>query len=223
MSYSNTIKEQAASLRRKGHSLIQIGRELNIAKSTISLWVRNIILPKEAQINLNQRSIKGRTKALEILSAKRNFVKLQYYQEAEKIIKNVVHSKDKNFWRLITSVIFWCEGSKRRLSSLYFTNSDPQLISLFIHGLRNSFPIEEKRFRAMLHIHEYHNEKKQMQFWSKVTGIPLSQFHKSYLKPHTGIRARENYQGCLSLRYYDARIARQLDALYHVLAEYLGA
>jgi len=35
--------------------------------------------------------------------------------------------------------------------------------------MRFSFKLDERKFRAMLHLHDYHNEKKIMIFWSDLT------------------------------------------------------
>lgn len=85
--------------------------------------------------------------------------------------------------------------------------------------MRFSFPIEEDKFRAMVHIHEYHNERLIKKFWSKITKIPLSQFSASYQKPHTKKRKRPGYKGSLRIRYYNAKISRELHAIYETFAE----
>ena len=69
-----------------------------------------------------------------------------------------------------------------------------------------------------MHLHEYHKEEKQRKFWSKITGIPEGQFTKTYWRPHTQKRERENYQGCIRVSYYDAHIACRLHAWYNVFA-----
>ena len=40
------IKEKAFGLRKKGYSIKEIAKKLNIAQSTSSLWVRDIELNK---------------------------------------------------------------------------------------------------------------------------------------------------------------------------------
>jgi transposase len=37
-------KNKAISLRRQGHSIKDISKELGVAKSSVSLWVRNVEL-----------------------------------------------------------------------------------------------------------------------------------------------------------------------------------
>ncbi len=61
----------------------------------------------------------------------------------------------------------------------------------------------------------FHDELKT--FWSEVTSIPLTQFNKSYRKTNTGKTKKAGYQGCASIYYYDAKIAKELTALYNAL------
>ena len=79
--------------------------------------------------------------------------------------------------------------------------------------MRFSFKLDERKFRAMLHLHDYHNEKKI---------IPISQFSKSYKKPHTGKRKREGYPGSTRIRYYYSKIALELRTIYNTFADSLG-
>lgn len=90
---------------------------------------------------------------------------------------------------------------------------------IFVNLLREAFDADESKFRLLIHIHEYHNDLKQRKFWSKATGISLKQFTKSYVKPHTGKNKRKDYPGCASLRYYDYRIALELEAIYNIFSD----
>ena len=55
------VREQvrARKLRSQGHSLKQIASRLGVAKSSVSLWVRNVSLSKSAQQKLREREVKG--------------------------------------------------------------------------------------------------------------------------------------------------------------------
>jgi orotate phosphoribosyltransferase-like protein len=46
------IKRKAIALRKRGYSVKEIAEKLHIAKSTSSLWVREIKLNKKAQQRL---------------------------------------------------------------------------------------------------------------------------------------------------------------------------
>ncbi len=220
MTYSLEVKTKALNLRKQGFSLKEVAEELKIAKSTTSVWLSAVVLNKKAQTRLKQRSILGQYKSQLIAKAKRERVLNELNEKAIKELKHVRF--DEHLYRFFCSLLYWCEGTKINRTSLKFTNSDPAMIAAFLQLLRKSFDLNESKFRALVHIHEYHNDEKQKTFWSKITKIPLAQFNRSYRKPNTGKRIRKNYQGCVSIVYYDAKIAKELKALYNTLGKYLG-
>lgn len=95
------------------------------------------------------------------------------------------------------------------------------MVVTFLKLIREGFLIDESKLRVLVHIHEYHNNDEIKFFWSSVTKIPLNQFHKSYLKPHTGKRIKEGYMGCVNINYFDSQVARQIKVLYNMFADTL--
>lgn len=130
---------------------------------------------------------------------------------------------DPDHCRLYTAILFWCEGSKIDKSGVRFINSDPLLIKTFLCLLRKGFIIEENRFRLLIHLHKYHDEDAQKLFWSSITHIPLKQFNRSYIKKNTGKRIRANYPGCLAIYYNDAKLAREIKAIFKEFARKVTA
>lgn len=220
MAHLDITKRLAQSLRKSGHSVKEIAKELNIAQSTSSAWLRNVLLNEEAQERLRGRKILGQYKTAQIRKEKTR----RQNKEDELFAKGVINSIrfNSNIDLLCCALLYWAEGSKTQ-SSVGFTNSDPKMISAFISLLRKSFfGLDESKFRCLVHIHEYHDDQKIRQFWSAITNIPLSQFQNSYLKPHTSKRKKTGYHGTLSLRYYDSRVVQKLKAIYNVFTTHLG-
>jgi hypothetical protein len=112
------------------------------------------------------------------------------------------------------SLLFWAEGQKDVRAGVTFINSDPNMIQTFLKLFRHSFEVDESKFHALVHLHEYHDTKVQLEYWSKLTGIPLKQFWKPYLKPHTGKNKRIDYPGCISIRYLDSQFGKLLKMIY---------
>src|SRR3972149_9572617 len=54
------LKIKAREMRRRGESVREIARRLNVAKSTVSLWGRDLILSVEQLQRLKNNSLKGR-------------------------------------------------------------------------------------------------------------------------------------------------------------------
>ena len=217
MPYSIDTKEKAISLRKQGYSIKEVAALLNIAQSTSSLWLREIILSPQAQDRLRDRKILGQYKAIETHRKKRLSVINGFHKIALDELSKVKFNKA--IYKLLCALFFWTEGGRSTDSYVYFINSDPVMVKTFVKLLHLSFPIEERKLRAMVQIHEYHNDVDTKKFWSEITQIPVGQFSKSYLKPHTGKRIRDGYQGSIRIRYYDYKIALELRAFYNVLAQ----
>lgn len=199
----------AESLRREGFSFKEIGEQLKISKSTAYLWTKDINLSDEAKSRLYNLGVIGRNRGNATNLKKREVedceiaerVNDYFEKEAEIIIDN----------KISCALLYWCEGTKNTSNSaVSFTNSDSEMIRFFLSAFRRAFKLDEKKFRALVHLHEYHDEKKQLAFWSDITDIPLIQFNKSYLKKNTGKRKRENYPGCINIKYFDSRVYKEL-------------
>ncbi len=212
MSHSFELKKNATMLRKKGFSLTEISEQLSISKSTASVWLSYIELSLQAQKRLEKKRILGQYKTV-LLKRK---VRIEQKQKAEeKAITDIWKlTMSQELWKLFCALLWWCEGNKDT-SMIRFTSSDASLIQNFLYTLRSGFSIDESKFRALVHLHTYHDNTLQRRYWSKTTGIPLQQFHASFQKKNTGIRTKEDYQGCVAISYYDAKIAKELEALYN--------
>jgi hypothetical protein len=200
------IKHQALQLRANGYSMSEISKKLGIAQSTASLWTRNVFLDKKAKIRLNNISIVARQKSI-ISRKKKNEALWQNIAMRCPVLKN---NKDYNIneCKIFLALLYWAEGEKTG-NKFAFINSDPNMIKLYLSLLRKSFKINESRFKVWLHLHKYHDKTKLISFWSHVTGICKNQF-SVYNKTHAGNNKKKDYQGCLSIRYQDSRILKEI-------------
>lgn len=203
------IKNRAILLREKGFSFKEISEKIGISKSTASLWLRDIKLSKIAKKRIYSLSINGRKKGIETNRKKREIENKIIEKKVEKYFSVANHAEIDP--RIACALLYWGEGTKYDGNkSVSFINSDSEMVRYFLRTFRKSFDLNEKKFRALIHLHEYHDVEKQLKFWSNITKIPISQFNKSYLKKNTGKNKKENYPGCVSIRYSDIRIYKEL-------------
>jgi len=214
------IKEKSVSLRKEGYSLKEISDKLKIAKSTSSLWLRNIKLGEKAIRRLRQKGLLAQYKTSLRWQKKREKEKTELKKKALEFFKKL--KKDPLQFKVYCSLLYWCEGTKRVNEGVRFINSDPTLIRTFLTLFRKSFEIDERKFRIGLHLHQYHNEKLQKEYWSKITKIPQSQFIRVYWKPNTGKRIREDYPGCATIYYFNNKLAREFLSFYETFSEILS-
>ncbi len=208
MSHSKEIRQRSLKLRKSGYSLAEISRKLGIPKNTLSGWFSELVLSDGAKRKIAKKARQALLAQAERRKEKTQGILNNYLSLGNQLVDNIRPSRDLN--KIFCSLIYWCEGTKDTRAPVCFINSDPDLIKAFVNLLRNSFDIDEKKFRICLHLHAYHNASKQIDFWSKFTGIPKNQFIKPFLKQNNGKIKRSGYQGCASVRYYDTNIARQL-------------
>lgn len=182
-----------------------------MSKSTISKWVKNIELSPLAQARIDSNYTKGQ------LASQKTIKEKTYRKNLEADIFAINKLKNVNLFSelslLLCTMIYQCEGSKSIKDSVTFTNSDPDLIKTFLFLFRKSFDLDENKFRVLMHLHNYHNENLQKKFWSNITGIPIQKFLKTTNKVNTGLYKKEDYQGCIQVRYKDVKIGRIISAV----------
>ncbi len=183
-------KLEARRLRSFGHSLNEIRKRLDVAKSSISLWVRDIELTPEQKKGLSQKSIqKGvieqrRTTRLKNESARRQII----IDAANKEIKRI---SKRELW-LIGVMLYWAEGGKTRRGMVRFSNSDPEMIKIMMAFFRKICKVPEEKFMGYIHIHPHLNHKRAERYWSSMSNIPLSKFYKTYRKINSSSKNKKD-------------------------------
>ena len=181
-------KQKAIELRKSGQSIKEIAKVLNVAKSSVSLWVRNVNLTNKQKRILSLRGHSGivnekrrKTRLFNEL-AKRNVV----VSKAEKDINNLSNYELK----IIGTMLYWAEGRKRGTRVVSFSNSDPNMIKIIMRFFREVCFVPENKFRGHIHIHSHLAVKKALKHWSLVTQIPLKQFYRTYCIPSISSRGK---------------------------------
>ena len=141
---------------------------------------------------------------------RRTFTEANYYLHKDRAfkIKERLSSKEERL-KLAGVMLYWAEGSKASLesSTVDFTNSDPEMIKLFMLFLRKICGVHEKRLRIFLYSYQGQDIEKLKAFWSSVTGIPVIQFTKPYVREENLNKSgRKMPYGLIHVRYADKRL-----------------
>jgi len=196
-------REKAVFLRRKGYSYKDILKEVPVAKSTLSSWLKDLPLTKDEKEVLKRRKDsninRGRIKAA--AAHKRNRT------EKEKIeFKNA----EEDFYKFVNDSLFhtgvalyWAEGAKRSVSGFYFSNSDPEMISIMLLWIEKFLLQQREEINVRLYIHKPYAHEGCEKYWSQSIAVPIENFQKTIYKP-TGllVKKRPNYKGCLRIEIY---------------------
>ena len=118
---------------------------------------------------------------------------------------------------IMALTIWWCEGAKARrdfrwlnayLYPVEVTNTDPKIIKIFIDYIKKVFKLTGKEIKGQLQIHEGDDKDNLENFWSKQTGIPITQFNKTIIRKK-GSRYKKT-KGTFKVRLYNKQIFFEL-------------
>ncbi|KKP23193.1 MAG: hypothetical protein UR11_C0001G0167 [Candidatus Woesebacteria bacterium GW2011_GWC1_30_29] len=175
----------------------EVGRRLNIDNSTISTWCRGLASSKFTKLIKNNE-------------LKREIVKKSETKSFQKIDINT------DFKKILCGVIYGCEGAKYPATKhLGFTNSEPLLILSFINLLRDSFQLDESKFRIHLQIHSNQNYNNLVKFWSDLLNISSDKFYKPTITKPTDKKHRKGYLGTCTIKYYNINIQLKLIGIFN--------
>lgn len=203
----NKLLEKAIKMRQSGYSLAEISISLKISKSTAAVWLKNIEISKQGSGLLQDKIRLGRAKGANTNKAKRE-LRWQEMAKTALCFKPGLVEYSKEQCKTFLTMLYWGEGAKsgRRL---IFVNSDPELIKTYLFLLRRAFTIDENKLKVSLHLHSYHNQIEMIEFWSKLTGINKNNF-SIYNKVSSGVNIKNDYKGCLSVRYGSAIVLDEI-------------
>ncbi|MEK7501846.1 MAG: hypothetical protein AAB629_02890 [Patescibacteria group bacterium] len=175
---SSRNKENSIKLRRQGYSLREIADKLFVSKGSISSWVKDVILSSQQKLRLKKKIHSPVVVERRRQSRLRNeFSKrLKCINESAREIGKI----SKDVLKTIGIALYWGEGAKTMKGMARISNSDSAIIRTVMRFFREVCEVKENRFFAHIHIHSIEVVKKAEKYWSNVTGIPLSQFYKTY-------------------------------------------
>lgn len=200
------FRQRAIELRQSGLSYSEILKNVPVAKSTLSLWLRSVNLSKRQVQRLTQKKL---------ASAKRGGLKKKEQRLLlTKKITDLACSEIKEIKNsellLMGAMLYWAEGSKEKDykpgTGIRFSNSDPLIIKIMLKWFRECLDIEDSRIKFNIYIHQnYINELKRVrEYWADITGFPIDEFGKIYFKKHSIKTVRKNigngYNGQIIIR-----------------------
>ncbi len=179
-------KEKAIKLRISGKSYNQINMLLGVPKSTLSIWLKDIILNDEAT-----SKIKARVHSLSLNKLiERNKLQGQVAASSHQKIKRDAEIEALKFLKdplFIAGVsLYWGEGYKKgwyqsKWKSIDFANSDPEMIRLMVKFFKQFLKISEKDIKIQIMGHEGSDIEKYITFWQNLTSVPRNNFFKPFL------------------------------------------
>jgi hypothetical protein len=200
-------KKEAIRLRKIGKTYAQILSVIPVAKSTLSLWFREVGFSKrQKQLfteNKKRSAIRGgQTKKNDRINRVKRIVSHSK--------KDIVTLSDKELF-LIGVALYWSEGAKEKEykpgSGVDFINMDKRMVWVFLYWLQKVCKVSKDMIVFELYLHESHTKRVQevQKYWSHATQFPLDAFRTVRFKKQTATKTRrkntsESYYGALRIR-----------------------
>jgi hypothetical protein len=176
-------REEARRLRREeGLSVREIQRRLNVSKSSVSLWVRDVPLTPEQLEWLRRsngshpRQLRGAMRNAERARARRH----SYQAEGRALARcnDAVHAAG--------CMLYWAEGDKTR-NAARIANADPEVLRFFVRFLRTYFGVEGDRIRVTCNLFADHVEQQAEieQFWLDALALPPNSLCRSIVNVYS--------------------------------------
>lgn len=206
------LRLECRSLRKKGFGIKTIANKLGVSLSTVSLWCRDIELTEDQLKKLSQNArdpYYGKRAARIAKQKKLREEKIRKFRDQG---IEEVGKLDRRDWFMSGIALYWAEGFKKD-NLAGFANSDPTMVTFFIHWLETCCDIKRKDLKLRVGVNEQYRDKimKIETFWSNILKVPKGQFQKPFFQRVQWKKIYdhpEDYHGVLRVR-----VAKSTDLL----------
>lgn len=189
------LKQKAIRLRLEGRSYTHILKKLGLkSKGTLSVWFRGLKLPAETKRLLRDNNERASERGFFRFNADRTYRIAAENDEAQRGGKSAVGKLSDRELLLVGAALYWGEGTKRQRKGanpiVGFSNSDPEMIRVFLQFVRRILRTPEERIRAGIHLYDEQKIAATRKYWAAVTGLPEERFYISRLVSRASLGKR---------------------------------
>ncbi len=171
--YSDKTIESLKVDRKSGMSIPELVGKYKIPKTSIWHHVSGVPISKKKQrIIFSRRGGSRARKERDLLMTRK---------EARLILHNIDIKKSGV---LIFIALYWSEGTKH---SFVFTNTDADMVKMFIRLVKDYLGIGLEEITALIRINDQMDSGKCIAHWKKVTSFPLKNINVSGLSAYGGL------------------------------------
>jgi hypothetical protein len=210
------LREKARQMRLQGMSVQEIQKTLKVSKSSVSLWVRDIQLSEDQRQFLKDRQYKYQ---VDNQGAQANKLRSKELRTA---YQNQGRSKAREGHMLHQAgcMLYWAEGSKER-NSIYFVNSDPHMLLLFMRFLREELNVLPDDITLRIHCHTSVVEgiESIKRYWTNLFVLPMESVRKVHVKQGSAKKSNVHVNGVCGIKVHSTAL---LHHIYGAIQEYGG-
>lgn len=177
-----SIREKALALRKGGFSYTYISSKTGLSKGTLSGWLT------ETPYTPNKETIAAFGKARAAASARRAELRQESIRAIRKVAIKDIGKINKRDLFVFGLGLYMGEGCKTN-SQIRVINSDVRIIQATIAWFK-ILGVKRGQIKLRLYLYPDNDVMQSLQFWSKATSIPLSQFQKCQIDRRTDKKAK---------------------------------
>lgn len=190
----------------------EITRMVGVAKSSVSLWTKDIELTVKQRKKLSEhgRSVESVERRRHARLTNERARRRVFFEKAVTEIRNKNLSKNDLFF--LGAALYWGEGSKTSRGTVDFTNADPRSIQIMMKYFKEICDVPNEKFRGHVILHPHLDSAKAEQYWSRISGIPRTQFHKTSMQHNKASQNKKDSLplGTFSIGVYDTVLYLQI-------------
>lgn len=217
MTLKRELREEARMLRANGCSITDIAARLGIAKSTASVWVRDVTLTEEQQTELLNHSLQNLSQSRGTAANKAKHFELRksYQQQGREHAR-----QNSNQLHMMGCMLYWAEGAKTR-NCLNFVNSDSHMMKFYMRFLREGLGIANDQIiiHIICHTKDPNEVNRIERYWLDCLQLPDSSLRKTTFKKGSDKRHNVLVNGVCSIRIYSTQLVQQV---FGAIQEYGG-
>lgn len=203
--HEHVRKSKAIALRKKGLSYREILKHVPVARSTLSVWLRDVPLAQKHRRRLSEKQRLSALRGARSRHAQRIMRTEEIHRAAARDITGI---SDRELW-LMGIMLYWAEGAQEREerpgSGVWFTNSDPHMIKIFLKWLLKicNVPKSSVNFEVTIQGPHAYMQEHVIAYWSYITGFKKSAFSRVHFRQRHVQRKRKRsaaYQGILKIK-----------------------
>ena len=199
---TKSLHDKAVAMRRRGRSYSEILSLVPVAKSTLSLWLRNVGLSSKQKQRITEKKRQAMKRGWETIRTRK--------LARVRVIKSAATSEVRTlisdpFW-LTGVILYWGEGNKEKpwssSAKVAFSNMDLSMHKLFLAWIKKYLKVAGKDIRYEVYIHEDSDTYSIARYWRTNLNIQKDQL-RIYYKHNVLNTKRKNigrdYKGVLRI------------------------
>jgi hypothetical protein len=208
MQVKREMRLRARAMRAEGKSLNQIATALGAAKSTISLWVRDVGLSEDQIADLRSRGSRlgGQNRGAQVNRERARAQRLVWQKEGRE--RAAHHSTRLHF---IGCLLYWAEGAKTH-RMVHFVNSDQDMLLVFMRFLREEMQVADEKIKIHVQCHTSDSAEIQRieRYWLDLFALPDSALKKTRIRPSSLATHNHHVNGICTIRVQSTALTQRI-------------